>query len=90
MEKETNQNESFLLSYIKSFLSMLLVIPDSPDRGVLSLIRHLLNTLQNFQWMQQNGTLANLYLNVLDMLHVMGQEIYPYHVDKGNLAHIIC
>ncbi|KAI4469048.1 esophageal cancer associated protein [Holotrichia oblita] len=82
-ENEKNRsNEFFLSSYIKKFLSVLLVVPDSPDRGVLNLIRILLNSIQNYEWDMQTGTLCYLYMNVLDLLSSMAQESYPYHVDK--------
>ncbi|KRT85255.1 hypothetical protein AMK59_2595 [Oryctes borbonicus] len=67
---------------MKKFLSVLLVVPDSPDRGVLNLTRVLLNSIQNYSWDMQSGTLCYLYMNVLDLLSTMAQELYPYHVDK--------
>ncbi|GJQ78307.1 hypothetical protein Trydic_g22145 [Trypoxylus dichotomus] len=82
-ENEKNRyNEQFLTSYVRKFLAVLLVVPDSPDRGVLSLIRVLLNNIQNYNWDMQNGNLCHLYINVLDVLSTMAQESYPYHVDK--------
>lgn len=84
-ENEKNRsNEHFLVLYIKKFLSVLLVVPDSPDRGVLNLIRILLNNIQNYEWDMQSGNLCYLYMNVLDLLSSMAQESYPYHVDKGE------
>ncbi|XP_022913780.2 VPS35 endosomal protein-sorting factor-like [Onthophagus taurus] len=74
--------KTYLFSYIRKFLSTLLVVPDSPDRGVLSLTRILLNTVQSYEWDVQNGTLCQLYLNVLDLLTAMSQDFYFYHVDK--------
>lgn len=80
------KSETFLIPYIKSFLSTLLVVPDNPERGVLSLVRILLNVLREFDWNKQNCALGTIYVNVIDMLSVMAQEIYPYHVDKGKLT----
>lgn len=65
-------------------MSTLLVVPDSPTSGVLTLTRSLLNTLQEITWNKQE-TVIQLYLHVLDLLSAMAQENYPYHVDKGNL-----
>lgn len=78
-------NEQFLITYIKKFLSVLLVVPDCPDKGVLNLVRILLNIIQNYEWDSQSGTLCYLYMNVLDLLSTMAQESYPYHVDKGAI-----
>lgn len=74
--------DAFLLGYVRTFLSTLLVVPDSPDRGVLSLMRVLVNTLQKYPWKGKENSLISLYLSVLDVLHAMGQETYAYHIDK--------
>lgn len=70
------------MSFVCNFMSLLLVVPDSPTTGVLTLTRALLNTLQQTNWNNQE-TVAQLYLYVLDLLSAMAQENYPYHVDKG-------
>lgn len=79
------KTETFLIPYVKNFLSTLLVVPDNPERGVLSLVRILLNVLREFVWNKQQCGLGTIYVSVIDMLSIMAQEIYPYHVDKGKL-----
>lgn len=81
---DETDTEMYLKSYVRNFLSTLLVVPDNPERGVLTLTRLLLNTLQKYKWNTQSGTLTLLYLDVLDMLSTMAQETLPYHVDKGK------
>lgn len=76
--------ECELIPYIKQFLSVLLVVPDNPDCSVLNLTRALLNVLQGYSW-DSNISLVSIYLSVIDMLSVMAQEWYPYHIDKGIL-----
>lgn len=74
-------SESYLLSYLSNFLSTLLVIPDSPEHGVLYLLRGLLNAVQ--RCFEANAlTKSYLFLRVLDLLSIVTQENYPYHVDK--------
>ncbi|XP_033219620.1 VPS35 endosomal protein sorting factor-like [Belonocnema kinseyi] len=73
--------EPFLLSYLSNFVSTLLVVPDSPEHGVLYLMRGLLNAIQ--RCFEGNSlTKSYLYLRVLDLLSTFTQEAYPYHVDK--------
>lgn len=86
LEDETAKSETFLLSYLKQFLSTLLVVPDNPEVGVLSLLRTLLNVVRRLDWNKQNCNLATLYTSVVDLLSVMAQEDYPYHVDRGRLV----
>lgn len=78
------ETESFLVSFVRQFLSALLVVPDNPERGVLSLARMLLNVLRSFEWNQATCSLGAIYVNVIDWFSVMAQDEYPYHVDKGK------
>nr|XP_031837161.1 VPS35 endosomal protein sorting factor-like isoform X1 [Nomia melanderi] len=74
-------SQPYLLSYLSNFLSTLLVVPDSPEYGVLYLMRGLLNAVQ--RCFEENvSTKSYLYLRVLDLLSAVTQENYPYHVDK--------
>ncbi|KAF5275090.1 hypothetical protein FQA39_LY07027 [Lamprigera yunnana] len=83
LDENQKQAETFLISYVRNFLSILLTVPDSPDSGVLNCTRILLNTLQTTKWTSGSAiVVATLYINVLDMLSTMAQESYPYHVDK--------
>jgi hypothetical protein len=75
--------ETELIPYVKQFLSILLVVPDNPDCSVLNLTRSVLNVLQGYTW-EANTSLICIYLSVIDMLSVMAQEWYPYHIDKGG------
>ncbi|KAG8036224.1 hypothetical protein G9C98_004804 [Cotesia typhae] len=73
--------EPYLLSYLSNFLSTLLVVPDSPEHGVLYLMRGLLNAVQ--RCFDENSSIkCALYLRVLDLLSTITLETYPYHVDK--------
>ncbi|XP_043273833.1 VPS35 endosomal protein-sorting factor-like [Venturia canescens] len=74
-------SEPYLLSYLSNFLSTLLVVPDSPEHGVLYLMRGLLNAVQRC-FDENSSTKPYLYLRVLDLLSTITQENYPYHVDK--------
>ncbi|XP_029053584.1 VPS35 endosomal protein-sorting factor-like [Osmia bicornis bicornis] len=74
-------SQPYLLSYLSNFLSTLLVVPDSPEHGVLYLMRGLLNAVQRC-FEENTLTKTYLYLRVLDLLSTVTQENYPYHVDK--------
>ncbi|CAK9829613.1 VPS35 endosomal protein-sorting factor-like [Anthophora retusa] len=74
-------SQPYLLSYLSNFLSTLLVVPDSPEHGVLYLMRGLLNAVQRC-FEENTLTKTYLYLRVLDLLSTVVQENYPYHVDK--------
>ncbi|XP_058794245.1 VPS35 endosomal protein-sorting factor-like [Phymastichus coffea] len=81
IDGRSKSSESYLLSYLSNFLSTLLVVPDSPEHGVLYLMRGLLNAVQRY-FDDSTMTKSHLYLRVLDLLSTVTQENYPYHVDK--------
>ncbi|CRK98610.1 CLUMA_CG011946, isoform A [Clunio marinus] len=72
-------SEFYLQSYVTKFLSLLLVVPDSPEQGVLYLLRLLLEKIKEFQFESVQGSLAFIYINVLDVLCWCAQGSYPYH-----------
>lgn len=78
----STDTDLFLPAFVRQFLSLLMVVPDNPERGVLSLIKSLLNTIRNFKWQTSSSVLGFFYVHVIDLLSVMAQEVYPYHVDK--------
>ncbi|XP_054284650.1 VPS35 endosomal protein-sorting factor-like [Macrosteles quadrilineatus] len=82
VDGKMKSSEQFLVSYFCQLLSTLLVVPDSPEQGVLYLIRGLLNVLQHYTWDNSSCARAQVYLRALDMLSIAAQETYPYHVKK--------
>lgn len=82
IDNKHRSSEIFLIPYIKNFLSTLLIVPDNPENGVLYLTRGLLNILKNYAWDQHSTARSVLYISVLDVLSMAGQDNYPYHVDK--------
>lgn len=53
---------------------------DSPEQGVLYLVRTLIETVQKLSFESDSNCLARIYLNILDMLLVAGRDKYPYHI----------
>ncbi|KAJ9574992.1 hypothetical protein L9F63_007820, partial [Diploptera punctata] len=82
VDGKQRSSEPYLVSYLCHFLSTLLVVPDSPEQGVLYLTRGLLNVLQHYTWEPNSNARAVVYLHVLDMLFAAAQETYPYHIEK--------
>lgn len=74
--------ESYLISYLETFLSTLIIVPDSPDMGVLYLLRLLIEESQKYGF--QTDSLITIYLCVLDTLSIMSQETYPFHIENGK------
>ncbi|XP_063972695.1 VPS35 endosomal protein-sorting factor-like isoform X1 [Diachasmimorpha longicaudata] len=81
VDGRTKNSEPYLVSYLSNFLSTLLVVPDSPEHGVLYLMRGLLNVVQRC-FEEHSGMKQLVYLRVLDVLSAVTRENYPYHVDK--------
>ncbi|XP_011291611.2 VPS35 endosomal protein sorting factor-like [Musca domestica] len=69
----------YLISFLNNMLATLVLVPDSPDQGVLYLLRLLLDVIQKYSFTHESGP-ANIYLNALDMLYVQSLETFPYHI----------
>ena len=63
---------------------------DSPEAGVLYLLRGLLNVLQDYTWDANSDARAIAYTRVLAALSAFSQEDYPYHVDQGDRVSAFC
>lgn len=57
-----------------------LTLKDSPEEGVLYLLRTLLEAIKQYPFMANSSVLTTIYLQMLDMLTVAAQESYPYHI----------
>lgn len=58
----------------------ILSFQDSPEQGVLYLIRTLIETTENLSFENDSNCLARIYLLILDMLLVASRDKYPYHI----------
>lgn len=82
--QQQRTSDAYLVGYLCSFLATLLVVPDSPERGVLYLPRKLLQCVDRaVVWdatTTTTGGCAAVYLAALDMLTAAAQETYPYRI----------
>lgn len=87
---QARSSEPYLVAYLCAFLGTLLVVPDSPERGVLYLPRKLLRCVERYDWRPPaaSGVIApavptaaaSVYLAAMDMLGAAAQETYPYRI----------
>uniref|UniRef100_A0AAR2JFR4 VPS35 endosomal protein-sorting factor-like n=1 Tax=Pygocentrus nattereri TaxID=42514 RepID=A0AAR2JFR4_PYGNA len=82
VEGKQRSSEAFLLDFINSFLSTLLVVPDHPEQGVLYLVRGLLNMVQDYTWEDNSDAKVRVYISALPLLAAMSQESYLYTIPK--------
>ncbi|XP_066519962.1 VPS35 endosomal protein-sorting factor-like [Hoplias malabaricus] len=80
VEGKQRSSEAFLLDFINNFLSILLVVPDHPEQGVLYLVRGLLNMVQDYTWEDNSDAKVRVYISALPLLAAMSQETYLYTI----------
>ena len=68
---------SYQIIFSCNFLSLL---QDSPEQGVLYLLRTLIENVKQYDFDPNGTTLAIIYLYILDTLSSCAQEVYPYHL----------
>ena len=82
IDGKMKSTEQYLQSFIGKFLATLIMVPDSPEQGVLYLLRHLMDQIISYSFVDGGTNLSLIYLGILDFLSVVAQEVYPYHVDN--------
>ncbi|KAG4070610.1 hypothetical protein HA402_013530 [Bradysia odoriphaga] len=80
IDGKTKNTEPYLVSFLCNFLSTLVVVPDSPEQGVLYLLRTVLDVIKRYPFDPNNTSLPLVYLAVIDLLTTAAQESYPYHI----------
>lgn len=74
--------DSYLISYLTNMLATLVLVPDSPERGVLYLLRLLLDVVPKYPFTTHSSGPIPIYLNVLDMLYVESFEEFPFYIPQ--------
>ncbi|KAH8369160.1 hypothetical protein KR009_002879, partial [Drosophila setifemur] len=72
--------ERYLVSYLCNILATLVVVPDSPEQGVLFFLRLLLDVVGRREFKADSTAPTTIYLHALDMLYVQSLEKFPYHI----------
>lgn len=82
VDNRMKNSEIHLQSYVNKFLSLIIVVPDSPEQGVLYLLRLFLEKIKEIQFDSQQITYPMILLNTLDTLTWCAQETYPIHLQN--------
>lgn len=71
---------NFCVTSELKLLFFLWFLQDSPEQGVLYMLRTLLDTVEKLSFEPESGCLARIYLLMLDILLTSTREKYPYHI----------
>lgn len=74
--------ERFLNDYLSNMMSTLLLIPDSPEQGVLYLLTGVVNMINQFSW-DSLEIKFNLLTNVLVIFSALEQDNYLHAIHNG-------
>ncbi len=75
--------EKFLNDFLSNMLSTLLLVPDSPEQGVLYLLTGVINMINQYNW-DNLEIKFNLLTNVLVIFSALEQENYMHSINNGN------
>jgi hypothetical protein len=78
--------EKYLSEYLPNMMSLLLVVPDNPDQGVLYLLTGLLNLVQKHISWENIEIKFSLLMSAMAILIALKQETYLYHVDDSKVS----
>lgn len=80
-------NELYVVGFLSNLLAILVLVPDSPEQGVLHLLRRIIALIPKlpFRFSSANGIGSlNIYLRALDLLHIQSLEEFPVHINGGE------
>ncbi|XP_030374036.1 VPS35 endosomal protein sorting factor-like [Scaptodrosophila lebanonensis] len=80
-EGKPRSMESYLVSYLCNMLATLVIVPDSPEQGVLYFLRLLLEVVAKYPFKAESAAPTTIYLHALDMLYVQSLDQFPYHIE---------
>jgi len=80
--------DEFLLTYLKKFASVLIIIPGHPEAGPFYLVKGLINAIQNYQWTDADAKTMS-FIGLLDMLAAVRQSELPLKIEGVELNDVL-
>lgn len=80
VDGKQKSTDNYLIAFVSNLLSTLLITPDSPEQGVLYLIRTLQDTVTQLPFEPENSCSTRIYLLILEILLTATHDKYPYHI----------
>ena len=77
-------------AFVKSLLSMLVVVPGHPEHGPFYIIQGLLNALPRYSWQTHTGVQTKIYTDMIALLCSLSQKKFIYHmayVDSNDVLY---
>ena len=83
---EVNRDEEgsidFMVDYLRSFMSTLLMVPDNPEQEPLYLLKGVLNVASTMPWPADSDASTDLFIDAISLLSSYGQQKYLYTCPK--------
>ena len=73
----------FMLGFLNSFSSLLLIFPGHPEHGPFHLVKGLINVVNAYPaWTVPNESKIRVYIGFLVLFASYSQVKFPYHIEK--------
>uniref|UniRef100_A0A0R3S1X5 Uncharacterized protein n=1 Tax=Elaeophora elaphi TaxID=1147741 RepID=A0A0R3S1X5_9BILA len=76
---------SIYRSVCSSFLSFLVLVPDSPNKNPLYMFNAFLNAIARYPWQGESLEHGRILLECICYLSIMNQSELPYHIAYGGV-----
>ncbi|EGC31165.1 hypothetical protein DICPUDRAFT_50342 [Dictyostelium purpureum] len=80
--KQVKSTEDWTISYISSFISLLVVAPGHPENGPFYLVKALHKVIKEYTWESGSTAKAKIFIQLLALCSSWSQQQLPYHIDK--------
>jgi len=73
-------SEEKVLLFIRSLLSLLLLVPGHPENGPFYITQGLVNAIKKYPWQENSGIRTKVCCDILALLCSYAQDRFPYNV----------
>eukprot|EP01132_Coremiostelium_polycephalum_P003249 gene3249-4069_t len=80
--KQVKSTEEWTLSYLSSFISLLVVAPGHPEHGPFYLVKALHKVIKEYQWERGSSAKSKINIQLIALCSTWAQNSLPYHIEK--------
>lgn len=82
VDGQVKSTEEQLLSFLQSFVGLLVVLPGHPEHGPFYITKGLVKVLKEYTWDKGSLGKARVLNSLITLYSALSQSTLPYHIDK--------
>eukprot|EP01133_Synstelium_polycarpum_P000225 gene225-275_t len=80
--KQVRSTEDWTVSYLSSFISLLVVAPGHPESGPFYLVKALHKVVKEYPWERATTGKSRVLVQLMNLCSAWAQNTLPYHIER--------